>query len=33
VPSAQIQPMPADLTAQAGQNAVVVVIGTDKASG
>ena len=33
VPSAQIQPMPQELTAQAGTNAVVVVMGGDKASG
>jgi hypothetical protein len=32
VPSGQIQPMPEDLTGQAGGNAVVVVIGADKAS-
>jgi len=32
VPSAQIQPMPQDLAGQAGNNAVIVVIGADKAS-
>ncbi len=32
VPSSQIQPMPQDLVAQAGSNAVIVVIGADKAS-
>jgi len=32
VPSGQIQPMPQDLVAQAGSNAVIVVIGADKAS-
>jgi hypothetical protein len=32
VPTAQIQPMPQDLTGVAGTNAVVVVIGADKAS-
>jgi hypothetical protein len=32
VPSAQIQPMPPDLTGVAGTNAVVVVIGADKAT-
>ena len=33
VPSSQIQEMPEDLAPLAGQNAVVVVIGADKASG
>jgi hypothetical protein len=33
VPSGQIQAMPEDLVPLAGQNAVVVVIGADKASG
>jgi hypothetical protein len=32
VPSGQIQPMPQDLVGQAGNNAVIVVIGADKAS-
>jgi hypothetical protein len=32
VPTAQIQPMPADLSGPAGSNAVIVVIGADKAS-
>jgi hypothetical protein len=32
VPNAQIEPMPQDLTSVAGTNAVVVVIGADKAS-
>jgi LytR cell envelope-related transcriptional attenuator len=33
VPSAQVQAMPQELTAQAGAHAVVVIIGADKASG
>jgi hypothetical protein len=32
VPAGQIQPMPQDLVGQAGNNAVIVVIGADKAS-